>query len=152
MTIFLAFDYHIRRDALVTHGLGVWLMVATGTVYFIPHSGRREAIIALHLCRVNSLALQFALLQPVVEGNVSGIRDELFVQTVNAFGIWTMLTKQLSLSFLILGVCWGAVKAFTARTVIALTPLGFAFLLFGLLAAHADAVETLAAGRMIAFS
>jgi hypothetical protein len=67
VTVLLPLDDHIGRDTFVAHSLGVWLVVLTGAIYLVAHTRGRQAVIALDISRVHSLALQLSLLQPVVE-------------------------------------------------------------------------------------
>lgn len=91
MTIFLSLDHHIRRHTLVAHSFRIGLMTFAGSIHLIANSRRRKAVVALDLSRVYSLTLELLLLQPVIEGYVGSIRDELFIQAMHALGIRTML-------------------------------------------------------------
>jgi hypothetical protein len=50
---------------------------------------------------MHALALQFLLLQPVVEGNMGSIRNELFVKAVHALSVGPMLAEQFRLSLFV---------------------------------------------------
>lgn len=44
---------------------------------------------------MDALAFELTLLQPVVEGDVSDVRDELLVEAVDTLGMGTMLAEHL---------------------------------------------------------
>jgi hypothetical protein len=95
VSIFLSLDDNVGRNALVTHSFGVGFVVFAIFIDLVAHLGRREAVIAFYLKGMDALAFQFALFEPVIEGNVGSIRDELFVKAMHAFGIGTVLAKHL---------------------------------------------------------
>ena len=120
MPEFLSFDNHSRRHTLVAHCFRIGLMVLTILVNLIPHLRWRQTVVALDILRMNSLALQLPLSQPVVKGYVSSISDKLVSQAVDALGVGSMLAKHLSSPYLVLQVNRCAVQAPSPRPMVAL--------------------------------
>ena len=109
MTILLPLNHHIGRDTLIAHGFRIRVMAFTSPVDLIADPRRREAVVALYLDWMYSLALELLFLEPVIKRNVSSVSNELFVQAVHAFSIGTVLAEHLGLPLLILQVHWCAV-------------------------------------------
>ena len=93
MAVYLSLDDDVRRDAFVAHRLGERFVVSARSIDLVSNLGGREAVVALGVRGVHSLAFQFPLLEPVVEGDVCGIGDELLVEAVHAFCVWTVLAQ-----------------------------------------------------------
>lgn len=153
MSVLLSLYNHIRRHAFVAHCLRISLMILTRSIDFIPHFGRRKAVIAFDISWMHAFALEFALLEPVIEGNVSGIGDKLLVEAVDALCVGAMLTKHPSNALLVLKIDCCAVQAFSARPMVAFRLIISLLLLclFSLLTSHTDTVQTLPSRWMVAF-
>lgn len=67
-------------------------MILASSIDLIAHLGWRKAVVALDIGWMHAFAFEFALLKPVIEGDVSSVGDELFVEAVYAFGVWAVLT------------------------------------------------------------
>lgn len=119
MSILLPFNHNIRRNAFVTHSLWIWFVVFASTVHFVPYLRRRKAVVALYFSRMNSFAFEFLLVQPVVKGDVGDIRNELLIEAVDTFAIWTMLAQHLCHSFLVFKVDFNAVKTLSIWPMVA---------------------------------
>jgi len=104
MTKFLSFDHHIGRNTFVAHCFRVGLMTLTIFINFESHLRRRKTVITLDILRVDSLAFQLPLGQPVVKRNMGSISDKLISQTMDAFGVGSMLAKHLRSPYFILQV------------------------------------------------
>lgn len=150
MAILLAFDDDVGRDALVAHGFGIGLVVAAGAIDFVPHSGGGKAVVALDLGWMDALAFELALLEPVIEGHVGGIGNELLVQTVHTLGVRAVLAQHLSLAFLVFEVHWSAVETLASGSVVALRSPIFLLLLLVLFLANAHTIEALASRGVVA--
>jgi hypothetical protein len=109
-------------------------VVFAAPVNLVAHLGGRKAVVALHVLRMHALALQLAFGQPVVEGNVGSVADELVVKAVDALAVGAVLAEHLGRPHLVLGVRRGAVQTLASRAVGA---NGFVLLdLFAALGSH----------------
>lgn len=154
MSILLPLDHYIRWHAFVAHGFGIGLMVPAAPVDLVSHLRRRQAVVTLYFGWMHSFALQLALLQPIIERNMSCIRDKLVVQAVNTLRVRAMLAQHLSCLMLVLGIDCSAVQAATTWTVVTLRFIVLrcspAILGRLLLLVNTHAVEALSPGRMVA--
>lgn len=62
MTIFLPLDDHIGRNTFITHSFRIRFMIFAGLINLITYSGWREAVVALDLDWMYSLAFELLLL------------------------------------------------------------------------------------------
>ena len=150
MSILLSFDHYIRWDAFITHSFGIRFMIFARFINFVSHSGRRQTIIAFNLRRMYSFTLQFLFLKPVIKRNMGSIADELSIQTVDTFSIWTMLTQHFSCTYSILQVHSRTIETFSVRSMITFRFLGLCFFIFFSLITYSHAVQALTSRRMIA--
>lgn len=150
MTVLLSLDNYIGRNAFVAHCFWISFMIFAGSINLISHLRGRQTVITFDFSRVDSLALQFPLSQPVVKWNVSSISNKLVVQTMNTLGIRTMLAKQPCSLFFILWVNCCTIQTFSSWPVVT-----FWFFLFLLLALRlffglsSDAIEATPSRRVI---
>lgn len=109
MSVLLPLDNYIRRNAFVAHSLWIGFVVFASSVHFVPYLGRWKTVVALYFSRMNSFAFELLLVQPVVKGDMSNIRNELLIEAVDTFAVWTMLTQHLRHSFFVFHVDFNTV-------------------------------------------
>lgn len=161
MSILLSLYKHAWGDAFVAHGLGIGLMAFAVSIHLVSDLRRSQAVSALDFRRMDALAFEFSIRQVLVERNMGGVGNKLFIQAVGALGVGAMLAHPLHGVLLVLEVHLGAVQAAAPGTMTALW-LVFLFgdralgvrstlcILFGG-GCGSYAVEAFAPRRMVAF-
>jgi hypothetical protein len=73
MSVFLSLYNSVWRNAFVTHGLWIRLMILASCIDFVTDLRRRKTVIAFNVTWMNPFALQFLLLEEMIERNVSHV-------------------------------------------------------------------------------
>ena len=80
-------------------------MVLARLINVVAHRHWGQTVVAFHLWRMHTLALQFLLSEVVIEANVLDVANEVLVNTVEAFCSGTVLAHLLlEIKVLILGI------------------------------------------------
>ena len=124
-------------------------MIFASLINFVSNSGRRQAIITFNLRGVYSFTLQFLFLKPVIKRNMRSIADELSIQAMDTFSVWTMLTQHFGCTDSILQVHCRTIETFSIRSMITFRFLSLCFLIFFCLLIYSHTVQAFTSGRMI---
>lgn len=73
MSVFLSLYNSVWRNTFVTHGLWIRLMILASCIDFVTDLRRRKTVIAFNVTWMNPFALQFLLLEEMIERNVGHI-------------------------------------------------------------------------------
>ena len=92
MSELLPFNNNIWRNTLITHSFRIGLVHFARSIDLVSHFRWWQTVITLYFWRMDSLAFEFSLSQPVVKRDMSYICYKLIIQAMNAFAIRTMLT------------------------------------------------------------
>lgn len=125
MSELLALNDNIWWNAFITHCFRVRVMILTVLINLIPNLGGRETVSAFDIVWMNSLAFKFSVLKELIKRYVGNIGNVLFIQTVDTFGIWTMLTHPFHFLFSIFGVVVSTMKTSPTWAMIAASFLFF---------------------------